>query len=262
MSKVRFSVFTKPWKTETIEQLGEFISGLGFDGIEFPLRSGYQVEPANAVTDLPKLVKRLEPFGLQVFSVASSLQESVFAGCAEAGIPIIRIGAKIDKEGFHSSIERLRQQIDNALPLVEKYGVKIGVQNHIGQSVSTSAGLLYLLEKYDPTQVGAIWDAAHTAMQGEEPEIGLSTVASHLAMVNFKNAYYERVNGPEAVEAEWKAHFTLGRHGRASWTRIANYLQDKGYDGVICLTAEYSDEHQVNAYIAEDIAFAKSLFKK
>jgi sugar phosphate isomerase/epimerase len=39
-NQVKFAVFTKPWKTLSVWELGKFISELGFDGIEFPLRKG------------------------------------------------------------------------------------------------------------------------------------------------------------------------------------------------------------------------------
>ena len=41
---------------------------------------------------------------------------------------------------------------------------------------------------------------------------------------------------------------------------MARELIARGYHGDICLTAEYSDERAVNRLIAEDLAFAKSLF--
>jgi sugar phosphate isomerase/epimerase len=260
MGSVQFSVFTKPWKNIGVTELAKFISNLGFDGIEFPLRQGFQVEPANAEKELPKLVKHLEDYGLKIFSVASALDESVFAACAEAGVPIIRTMIQINEDGFIPAVRRAQQEFDETLPLCEKYGVKVGVQNHIGPSIANSAGLLYLLEKYDPRHITAIWDAAHNGLEGEEPEIGLSAVWSHLSMVNLKNAFQRRTNGPEADVAEWESYFTTGRQGYASWRRVADYLKQKNYQGVVCLTAEYTDEHKVDTYIAEDIAYAKSLF--
>lgn len=51
---MKYSVFTKPWKNLTVEELCEKVSGWGFDGIEFPLREGYQVELVDDLT-LPEL---------------------------------------------------------------------------------------------------------------------------------------------------------------------------------------------------------------
>jgi sugar phosphate isomerase/epimerase len=259
-SAISFSVFTKPWKEKSVFELGSFISGLGFDGVEFPLRDGYQLEPADAA-QLPQLVKQFADHGLKIFSVASEATERVFAGCAEAGIPMVRIMPSITHEhGYLASEQLAREQIDKLLPLCEKYGIKVGCQQHYGNNVVDSAGLRSLLEPYDPKYVGAIWDAAHDSLAGQQPEFGLDIVWSQLCMVNLKNAYYKRLNGPEAESAQWKQYFTSGRQGLASWPRTAAYLQKRNYNGVICLTAEYTKEEETDRLIKEDIAYAKSLF--
>jgi sugar phosphate isomerase/epimerase len=241
-------------------ELGTFISRMGFDGLEFPLRDGYQLEPAQA-DQLPKLVTQFADHGLKIFSVASETSERVFAGCAEAGIPMIRIMPSIKPElGYVASAKKAQEHIESLLPLCEKYGMKIGCQQHYGNNVNDSNGLIRLLEKFDPKYVGAIWDSAHDALAGQQPEYGLDIVWSHLGMVNFKNAYYKLVSGPEAEAAEWKRYFTSARLGLASWERAAAYLKKQGYFGVVCLTAEYTNEEEVDRLIKQDIAYAKSLF--
>jgi len=94
-----FSMFTKVWRDKSAEALAEMVKGLGYDGIEFPLREGYQVEPDNAEKGLPDLAGIFAKYGLKVYSIASQTTENIFAGCAEAGIPLIRImcGHDLDK---------------------------------------------------------------------------------------------------------------------------------------------------------------------
>jgi sugar phosphate isomerase/epimerase len=262
-SPILFSVFTKPWKTKSIEELGEFVRKSGFDGIEFPLRNGYQAEPEDADVSLPRIAEKLSVFELKIFSVASVTDERVFAGCAAAGIPLIRImcGADLEK-GYLSSEYGMKKNIEKFLPLCEKYGIRVGVQHHYGPGVSNSMELKHLLEGFDPKFVGAIWDAAHSGLAGEEPEQGLDIVWSHLCLVNLKTAYYRIKTGPEAEEAEFQRYFTTGRHGLAAWPKIIRYLKKKNYEGVICLPAEYTDEKNVDQYITEDIAYVKGLVEK
>ena len=92
------TVFTKPWKTQPITQLGEFVKELGFDGIELPVRPGYQVEPENAVRDLPTAAKQLSSLGVKIYSVAGPTDEATIVACGEAGIPVIRTMANISQE--------------------------------------------------------------------------------------------------------------------------------------------------------------------
>lgn len=263
MNNVKFSVFTKPWKSRDIGELGNFISELGFSGIEFPLRDGYQVQPEDAEKGLPLLVTNLKKHNLAVTSVASSLDEHVFAGCAQAGIPIIRIMASSNVNvDYLDFVEAKKREIEKALPLCEKYGIKIGVQHHYGPGVHDSMELRHLVQDFNPEYVGAIWDSAHSALAGEEPEQGLDIVWSHLCMVNLKNAFYKLTSGPEAEMAEWGHYFTTAKYGLASWQRIATYLDKRNYQGVVCLTAEYSDEAKVDTFIAQDIKYAQSIFTK
>ncbi|HTT88130.1 MAG TPA: hypothetical protein VMF65_01145, partial [Acidimicrobiales bacterium] len=92
---VRFAVFTKPWPADSIEELAERVQGLGFDGAEVPVRPGFQVEPDNAEKGLPELVERFADRQLTVVSIASVLEEPVFAACAAAGVTLIRVMAPV-----------------------------------------------------------------------------------------------------------------------------------------------------------------------
>jgi sugar phosphate isomerase/epimerase len=256
---VTFSVFTKPWRV-SIPALGKLVSSLGFNGIELPVRPGYPVDPDNVGRELPRAARQLADDGLRILSVAGPTDEPTFAACAEAGIPLVRIMAPIGDDGYLATEARLRRQFDELLPLLDRYRIAIGVQNHYGRFISNASGLRHLLESREARHVAAVWDAAHTALQGEEPELALEIVWSHLRMVNLKNAFWQRTTGPEAPVAAWRPYWTSGRQGLASWVRVAAELRRRDYRGVVCLTAEYTDETAVERLVAEDLTYAKSLF--
>jgi sugar phosphate isomerase/epimerase len=258
--QVEFSVFTKPWPDMSVPELAQFVHELGFDAVEFPVRPGFQVEPENVGQGLPRAAKQFAEHGVRIASVAGPTDAATIAACAEAGVPTIRIMARIGEEGYLATEEQLRHTYDALLPLLQQYGVQIGVQNHCNRFVANSEGLRSLIGAYDPHYVGAVWDAAHNALQGGEPEYAIEIVWSHLCMVNLKNAFWRRTNGPEAEVAAWQIYWTSGRQGLASWPRVAAELKRRDYAGVVCLTAEYSDHDAVDRLIAEDLAFAKSLF--
>jgi sugar phosphate isomerase/epimerase len=255
---VSLSVFTKPWKMP-LRELGELVAGLGFEAIELPVRLGYQVEP-ESVWQLPMAARQLAESGVRIASVAGPTDEATIVACAEAGVPTIRTMVQIGLDGYLESVARAQATFDALLPALEKWGVTVGVQNHCGRFVTNASGLRQLVERYDPQHVGVVWDAAHNALGGEEPELALDIVWSHLCLVNLKNAFWQRVNGPEAEYAEWRPYWTSGRQGLACWPRVAAELERRGYQGVICLTAEYDDHSAVDRLVAEDLAFARSLF--
>jgi sugar phosphate isomerase/epimerase len=259
-SAISFAVFTKPWNL-ALAALGAHVARLGFTGIELPVRPGYPVDPENAPHELPRAVRLLASFGVQVRSIASTPTAATIAACAEAGVPILRVMAPIGPDGYLASEARTQREYDALLPLLDQHGVTLGVQNHNGSFVCNAAGLRRLVEKYDPRQVCAVWDCAHTALNGEAPELALDLVWSHLGMVNFKNAFWRRTNGPEAEAATWQVYWTSGRQGLAEWARVAAELRRRQYRGVICLTAEYTDVAATDRLIVEDLAYARQLFQ-
>jgi sugar phosphate isomerase/epimerase len=258
-NRVTFTVFTKPWKLD-IPALARYIAGLGFDGIELPVRPGYPVHPENVAEELPRAARALSDHGIVIASIAGPTDERTIAACGEAGVPVIRICVSIrSDETYEEGEARLRREFDAALPHLARDGVTLGIQNHCGRDVCNAMGLRHLLDGYDPRHVAAVWDAAHNALQGEEPELALDIVWPHLCMVNLKNAFWRRTNGPEADVATWRPYWTTGRHGLASWPRVAAALKSRSYAGPVCLTAEYDDHGAVDRLIAEDLAFARSL---
>lgn len=261
---VEFAVFVKPWKHLALPELSQHVRNLGFDLIELPVRPGFPCEPERIEEDLPKAVSILADHGVRVLNVTAALplnDERLYAACARAEVPMNRVMFRRQGMNYWEAEASARHTLDEAMPLCEQYGIQIGVQNHCGDFVAVNAlGLYHLLKDYDPKYIGAIWDPAHNALEGMEPEPALDVVAAHLCVVNLKNGYWRRVSGPEAEVAEWRVYWTSGRHGRASWPRVAAKLKAMNYEGPLCLSAEYSAEAEVDRLIAADLAFAKGLF--
>lgn len=261
-SSYRFSVFTKPWPLP-IPELGAKVAALGFDGIELPVRPNFPVNPDNMATELPNAIRLLrEEFGVRIESIAGPTTPEAIAICGEAGVPMIRICPNLAKDEAYTDGEaRFRQEWEALVPHLDRAGVTLGIQNHAGRCVPVNAlGLARLLTDFDPRHVAAVWDCAHEALEGTAPEMALDVIPpASLRMVNFKNAFKVRTAGPEAADVNWKLWWTSGRQGFASWPRVAADLKRRGWTGVICLTAEYSDHDSVDRLIAEDIAYAKQL---
>ena len=108
--RIRWSVFTKPWKMP-LPELGKLVGGMGFDGIELPVRPGFQVEPANVSEGLPAAARVLADFGLKIESVAGPTDEATMAACADVGVPIIRIMVEIGEGGYLAAIVRKQKEL-------------------------------------------------------------------------------------------------------------------------------------------------------
>ena len=269
MPSIVLTVFTKPW-TVPVGELADKIAELGLDGIELPIRPGYQVQPEDVQTTLPEAVKVLKAHGLEIRSAAAPLEPKIIKACGDAGIPIVRsmVGIDLDKASYAETLAQHRSLWDSLTPLLDDTGVTIGIQNHSGNCVGSAIGLYHLIEKYDPRHVCAILDMAHSAIAGEPTELAVDLLWPRMrGLINFKGAFRERINGPEALEAEYRTHWTTAPHAAYSWRQLAANLLDRGFRGTFCLPAEYSDPagapqrmgDDVLPYLRQDIAYLRTL---
>ena len=260
MATNQLTVFSKPWPDKTLAELGAFVRNLGFDGVELPVRPGFQVVPESIKTGLPEAAKILADEGVKIGSVAGTADRATVEACGEAGVPIVRVCETIDmKIGYIESEKKIRARYDDLLPVLIDSGVAIGVQNHCGFDVGSAIGVMHLIEQYDPAQVGAVLDVAHCGLDGEPDEMAIDIVWTHLLLVNLKSGMRRRTAGPEVKDAPWELYWTTGGLGITNWKTTIDTLGKRGYKKDICLTAEYSRHDLVNKLIAEDIAYAKSL---
>ncbi len=146
---IQFSVFTKPWRTMPLPELAQMVHALGFDGIELPVRPGFQIEPEHIESELPRAQALLAEHGVAILSVAGSLDERAIAGCAAAGVPLLRVMVPIGPEGYYPAVNAVRRVFDGLQPVCERCGVTIGVQNHCSRFVQNAMGLNHLLAPYD-----------------------------------------------------------------------------------------------------------------
>jgi sugar phosphate isomerase/epimerase len=255
-----FSLFTKPW-TMPLAELGPFVRGLGFDAVELPVRPGFQVMPAEAATQLPEAVRVLGDAGVRITSVAAHPTPALIATVGELGIPIIRTLAPIaDHLTFWQAVDLMRAEWDRLLPDLSRAGVTLGIQNHCDRYLTHAMHLWFALRDYDPRWMGAVWDPAHNALQGEDPDLALDIIRPSLTMLSLKNATRRLVGSPLAGAAQWEIFWTTGRQGLADWRRVGQELHTRGWRGNVCLHAEYTHEHLVAEFVREDLIYARSVF--
>ncbi len=262
-AKVSFSVFSKFWNIP-VEKQAEYFSGLGFQGVELPVRDGYEAHPGNVAEALPAAARKFAAFGMKITSVAlpnGRPSEAMIAACGEAGVPVMRDMVRVPKgQSYLKAEEQAIREYEALVPLLEKHGTAIGIQNHGDRFVANAAGLRRIVERFDPRHIGAVYDMGHCAVEGEIPESAIDLLWSHLKIVNFKNLIWVRENGPEALVAKWKKYVTSGRQGLASWADAARELKARGYAGVCNICAEFSDMESKDRLLAEDLAYARELF--
>lgn len=265
----RITVFTKPWREPSLEELADKVQEMGFDGVELAVRPGYQVDPATAMEGLPKAAAIFRERGLAIESVATELSARMVAACAAAGVPILRTMLSIDPDsGYVGSIRGFQEKAMALSPEIEKTDVRIGVQNHCGNYVGTAAGLMAALEPL-PENFVAVLDFGHTALCGEPVPYALELALPRLAMANLKSPI--RVKGPLNAygETTWNHRWVSAPEGLTPWADVVTELRKRAVDVPICLTAEYHDESGNPAKgelaarcVASDLLHLKTLHDK
>jgi sugar phosphate isomerase/epimerase len=166
-------LFTKLFRDRSLGEIASSVRDLGFDGIDLLIRPGHQLEP-DAPEMIPDAVRALEQDGLTVPMATTDLTdpsqmptERLLAGCAEAGIGLLRLGYwKYDPEqGYAACFEAARRDLDDLVALAEKTGVRLAIQLHGGTIHGSGAQAAALLAGHDPALLGAYPDPGNQVVQ-------------------------------------------------------------------------------------------------
>lgn len=254
-----------------LDQLADLVADLGFDGIELPVREGYQVNPSNVREMLPHARDLFARKGLVIASVASSITVDIIESMGQANIPLLRVMIPIDLSlGYLDSVKKYQDSVLEIQALLVANNVKIGMQNHQGHHVGSALGLQHLLSGLPQSIAGAVLDFAHCGLDGEPVDMALDLLKDRLLLLNLKNAYKHRIGYNDFGEAEWQVIWSTARHGYYSWKETIDLIVEKNISIDICLPAEYGKiglkgqlmDTEVLSLIKTDISYLKSLLSE
>jgi sugar phosphate isomerase/epimerase len=261
------TVFTKPWPDLSLPDLADQVASWGFNGVELPVRPGFQVEPDGVEEWLVEAQLDFRDRDLQILSVAGNLDAKTIRACGAADVPFLRVMLRIDPElGYRASVAKFQERVSKLTPLLRDSDVVIGLQNHNGPFVGSAVGLMEALDPLDPACAQAVLDLAHTALAGEPADLAIDVARPRLAMVNLKNAVRREVGRDDHGGAKWAVHWGRATEGFLSWSDAVGALRRARYDGPLCLTAEYHGNDgrplkgdPVVPLIREDLAYLKRI---
>jgi sugar phosphate isomerase/epimerase len=239
----------------SVSELGAKARALGFDGIDVNIRPGHPVNPANVATALPAAVTVWKEGGLvcplatapvTLVSPDDPEVEPLYAGCAAAGVPRVKIGFfhYTPGEDYWALVQAARRALEGFAWVGERYGLQTVYQVHSGPVLgSNCAGLMHLLRGLDPRWVGAYPDLGHMVLDGEDYPMGLAMVREYLSIVAVKDAYH--APRPEGSEPPFVPRFvSLGR-GAVNWRRALGALKALGFDGAFSVHTEYEFDESI-----------------
>lgn len=249
-------VFTKPWPRLEPRALAGLVLKMGFTAVEFPLRPGFQVDMGDLDSSMDQVVAALTSEGVSIASVATEPTPANIAACARNGVGLVRVMSPMSPGGYRLNRGLLLRFLDQALPVCEEHGVRLGIQPHYDHYVSDSRELSAVLDEVNSPTLCGIWDAAHDGLSRKSALDAIPLLGDRLAMANFKNACYRPE--PSSVPP-WDIEFVSARAGLASWPDGVEALEAIEFRGPLCLPAEYTDERDLVQKVSDDLTYLKGL---
>ena len=247
------SLFIKPWLSFPVPEIIKKVKELGFKEVEVPIRNGCFLNPDNCIAELPKFHKLLKSEGITIKTVASVVDERIFAAMNEAEIDLMRVMLICaDGESYTDGEKRFDDMMKEASGYCEKYNTKVGIQAHVGNYVFSVMELKHLLERCDEKYIGAVWDTGHAGLAGEIPEKSIDIIFDRIMLINLKAAYFLRYE--DEAKVKYKPFYTIGEESPCSWQETVNCLNKKGYKGGYCTHAEYTSLINPGKYAENDEA--------
>jgi sugar phosphate isomerase/epimerase len=252
---VQIVLNSKFFHTLSVAELAAKARELGFDGIDLSVRPGHPVNPTNVETALPKAVAAWKAQGLTCPLATTPVSwtspdapdvEPLYAACAAAGLPRVKIGFFPFKPGedYWALVDAARKALAGFARLGETFGVQTVYQVHSGPVLgSNCAGLMHLLRGLDARWVGAYPDFGHMVLDGEDYPMGLAMVREYLSIVGIKDAHH----APQSAGSEppFVPRFVKVGSGAVNWRRALGALKGLGFDGVLSVHTEYDFDETI-----------------
>lgn len=276
MEIVMFTKMLKEIGNLTLEEAGDYILKLGFDGADLTVRERGYVPPENVVTELPKAINLLNSKGLNVPLITTSITdvkdknaEDIIKKASECQVQYIKLGYWLYAGfgNFRKQIQNVRNKIKRLYRLGREYDVTLAIHTHAGNYLTNCATLLYtLLEGYEPRWLCAYIDPGHlfaeTGPRGWE--LGLDILAPYIRVLAVKNYRWIKVKDVNTGNLIWKNKMLPLKEEIVNWPAIFKCLKEIKFDGCISLHSEYKDLDlkRLIDQTSEDLEYLKNIIRE
>ena len=244
-TKTRYKLigFTKPFQDLSAEECADTVAQVGWDGIECPVRSKGQIEPARAGDELPKLIAALKKHSKEVTVITTDVKaadkdsERLLLLAAKLGIKRYRLGFfDYDKEKpIPEQVKSMTSRLAEIAAMNKEIGILGGIQNHSGSERFGCAvwDIWTAIKDLDPRYLGNFFDIGHATIEGGSSwPIEARLMLQHMMTISVKDFVWEKP----------------GKGARSKWVPLGdgllnasffNWLKTTNYIGPICHHAEY-----------------------
>jgi sugar phosphate isomerase/epimerase len=251
---MRFVMFSKMLKRTgglSVDEAGDRIAKLGFDGVDLTVRPGGHVAPEDASQQLSGAIETFRSKGLSVPMITTGITdadeeyaEDIFAVADAEDVEYLKLGYWY-YDGFgsiHEGCDSMREDLEGIRELSTEYDVTPAVHTHSGDFLSANPAMLWsVLRDGKPEDLGIYVDPGHLVAEGSLSgwEMNLDLVRDYVAMVSIKDFGWsrEQKNG----EVEWMEDWVPLGEGLVPWDRVFDRLDAIGFDGPVSVHSEYGN---------------------
>jgi sugar phosphate isomerase/epimerase len=222
---------------------------IGFDAIEWNVRTGGHIDPARVEQDLPKAVELTRKAGLAVQMITTAIQDAqspyadaILRTAHGLGIRYYRGGNyfRYDYNGnLEQQLEALKPRVASLVALNQKYGTTMAYHTHSGRSfIGGNVWDLWMVIKgFDPTVIGLNYDTGHTTARGG---VGW-TDAAHVAHKYIQCLAIKDFTWQRRPDGTWVEEFCPVGDGMVDFKAVFALLKSGGFKGPINIHLEHDN---------------------
>ena len=212
----KISIFSKHLQWLNYKEMAEFVSELGFDGVDLTVRPQGHVLPERVEEDLPKAVEALEKAGKKVFMLTTAINnaddpvsEKILRTASSLGIRHYRMGYGYydKKRSVEESINIVNGNLDKLAKLNEKYSISGEYQNHSGDYGSGIYfggpvwDLIAALKRINSPFLGSQYDIYHATVEGANAwPVAMELIRPYIRSIDIKDFYWLKKDGKWSSE--------------------------------------------------------------
>jgi len=272
---MQFLMFSKMLKNIgklPLDEAGDRIKAMGFDGVDLTVRTGGYVLPERVAETLPVAIETLRSKGLVVPMITTEITDargkntaSIFRTASRLGVGFLKLGYW-QYEGFgaiEKQIQRTREQLEGLEALSREYAMTSTLHIHSGPFLTADAAVvLRLLEGYDPDLLGAYIDPGHMTIEGGLSgwKMGIDLLSPYITLVAVKDFGWFKRRGAK----NWEFRLIPLSQGMVRWHEVFSCLADIGYNGPVSLHSEYEymNLNELLHQTQKDLRYVKRVVKE
>jgi len=253
MKLLMFSKMLKEVGSLSVDEAGDRIVEMGFDGVDLTVRPGGHVLPEEVIVKLPEAVDILESKGLTVPMITTGVTdakekyvEDIFRTASQCGVKFLKLGywryggfGKLKEQ-----IESVRSRLKGIQDLSKRYGITAAIHSHSGDFLSANPAVVWiLLRDYSPDYLGAYIDPGHMAVEGSLSgwRMGMDLLSQHIRMVAVKDFGWFQERDEKTGKKRWRLDLVPLGDGLVPWPQVFTHLREIKFDGPVSVHSEYGN---------------------